>query len=62
MKNKKLAIALTVLLSIPVLILLVFTFGEVFSGDSSGIGHLIQALPFLVLIYLVWKWPSGKKR
>jgi hypothetical protein len=62
MKNRKFAIALTVLLSLPTLFFLLFMFGEVLGGDLSGFGHLLQAAPFILLIILVWKWPFRKKR
>ncbi len=43
------------LLLIPLGILLLFTFGEVFSGDISGLSHLIQAAPLLLLLFLAYK-------
>lgn len=45
------------LLFIPLSILLLFTFGEVFSGDMSGLSHLIQAAPLLLLILFSIKKP-----
>ena len=51
---KRVAIALLI---IPLGILLLFTFGEVFSGDISGLQHLIQAIPLLLLAYLAYKKP-----
>jgi hypothetical protein len=62
MKNRKLAVVLTVLLSLPALFFLFFMFGEILGGDISGLGHLLQAAPFLFLIFLVWKRPFGKKK
>lgn len=61
MKNRTLAIILTVILAIPGAFFLLFMFGEVLGGDISGFGHLVQALPFIVLIILIWV-PSLKKR
>lgn len=51
---KKVAI---VLLAIPFAILLLFTFGEVFSGEISGLQHLTQAIPLLLLAYIAYKKP-----
>ena len=51
---KRVAIAL---LLIPLVILLLFTFGEVFSGDISGLLHLIQTVPLLLFAYLAHKKP-----
>jgi hypothetical protein len=61
MKNKTLAIILTIILSVPTLFFLIFMFGEVLGGDISGISHLLQALPFILGIVLIWKKPLKKK-
>lgn len=45
------------LLAVPMGFLLLFTFGEVFSGDFSGLFHLLQIAPILLLILLVHKKP-----
>jgi hypothetical protein len=45
------------LLLVPLVFLLLFTFGEVFSGDVSGLLHLIQATPIILLIFLAVKKP-----
>lgn len=45
------------LLLIPIGFLFLFLFGEVFSGDMSGFSHILQILPFLVLVYIAWRWP-----
>lgn len=45
------------LLMVPLGFLLMFTFGEVFSGDFSGLSHLIQALPIALLLWLAFKKP-----
>lgn len=51
---RKLGITLTV---IPLAILLLFTLGEVTSGDISGLSHLFQALPLVIIFYLAVKQP-----
>jgi len=38
-------------------ILLLFLIGETVSGDWSGLGHLIQAIPIAFLMWLGWKRP-----
>ena len=53
-KSKELA---TGLLLIPLGFLLLFTFGELFSGSIDGLSHLLQMLPIAVLLFLVWKKP-----
>jgi hypothetical protein len=45
------------LLFLPLGFLLLFMFGEVFSGDLSGLSHLVQAAPLLLLIFLALKKP-----
>jgi hypothetical protein len=45
------------LLLIPLGFLLLFTVGEIFSGDLSGLSHLIQAAPLLLIIFLAFKKP-----
>ncbi|MCL4366692.1 hypothetical protein M1563_00790 [Patescibacteria group bacterium] len=59
---KIIRIILTVILLLPTIFFLIFMLGEVFSGDWSGFSHLIQAAPFIVLIYLIWKFPILKKK
>lgn len=39
-------------------VLLLFTLGETASGDWSGLGHLVQLLPVLFLMWLSWRRPS----
>ena len=41
-----------------VAILLLFAVGESVSGDWSGLGHLIQAIPIGPLMWLGWKRPA----
>ena len=57
MKKKALKKVAIGLLLIPLVVLLLFTFGEVFSGDVSGLSHLIQAAPLLLFAYLAYKKP-----
>jgi hypothetical protein len=38
-------------------ILLLFTIGETASGDWSGLGHLLQAIPLGLFMWLGWKRP-----
>jgi len=38
-------------------ILLLFAFGETAGGDWSGLGHLIQVVPIVLLMWLGWKCP-----
>ena len=45
------------ILLIPLGVLLLFAFGETFSGDFSGLGHLLQAAPLIALAALAWKKP-----
>lgn len=51
---KKIAMGL---LLIPTAILLLFTFGETFGGDLSGLSHLLQLAPLALLIFLAYKKP-----
>jgi hypothetical protein len=38
-------------------LLLLFAIGETAGGDRSGLGHLIQAIPILLLMWPGWKRP-----
>ena len=38
-------------------ILLLFAIGETIGGDWSGLGHLIQAIPLALFMWLGWKRP-----
>ena len=62
MSKLTLKIILTVILSLPTAFFLMFLFGEVFAGDMSGFSHILQALPFIIGIVLVWKWPKTRKK
>lgn len=44
-------------LLIPLCFLLLFTVGEIFSGDLSGLSHLVQAIPILLIAFLSIKKP-----
>lgn len=58
MKNvKRLKIAALVFLGWTSAILLLFLIGETVGGDWSGLGHLIQLIPTLLLMWLGWKRP-----
>lgn len=58
MKNMKiLKIIALVFPGLTVAILLLFTFGETIGGDWSGLGHLVQAIPIVFLMWLGWKYP-----
>jgi hypothetical protein len=49
-------IGLAILL-IPALFLLMFLIGETFGGDISGLGHLAQIIPLVILAYIASKYP-----
>ena len=38
-------------------ILLLFALGETFGGDWSGLGHLVQAIPIVLGMWVGWKRP-----
>jgi hypothetical protein len=58
MKNmKRLKIVALIFPGLVVAILLLFAFGETIGGDWSGLGHLIQATPIVLLMWLGWKRP-----
>ena len=56
-KFKGIKIVALISLGIPLVILLLFTVGETLGGDWSGLGHLIQAIPIALLMWLGWKHP-----
>src|SRR5574341_1891175 len=56
-KVKGLKIAALIPLGWATAILLLFAFGETAGGDWSGLGHLIQAIPIVLLMWLGWKRP-----
>ncbi|MBU1166890.1 hypothetical protein KKC60_00585 [Patescibacteria group bacterium] len=56
-ENKRLkAIGLSVLL-IPTLFFLIFLVGETVGGDISGISHILQIIPIIVLGIIGLKYP-----
>jgi hypothetical protein len=58
MKNTKgLKIVALIFPGITLAILLLFTIGETVGGDWSGLGHLLQAIPIGLLMWLGWKRP-----
>jgi len=56
-KTKGMKIAALIFPGIPLVILLLFAIGETAGGDWSGLGHLIQAIPIALLMWLGWKRP-----
>lgn len=56
-KTRRIKIAALVFPGIPLTILLLFAIGESVGGDWSGVGHLIQAIPIALLMWLGWKRP-----
>ena len=56
-KTKRIKIAALIFPGITLVILLLFTIGETVGGDWSGLGHLIQAFPIALLMWLGWKHP-----
>src|SRR5512134_1233846 len=58
MKNiKAVKIAALVFPGLVIAILLLFALGETVGGDWSGLGHLVQAIPIGLLMWLGWKRP-----
>ncbi len=45
------------LLAIPIVILALFTVGEVLGGDLSGLQHAVQMSPLLLLAWFSWQRP-----
>lgn len=56
-KNNRLKIIGISILGVPLAFLMLFLFGELFSGDVSGLGHIVQILPLVLLIFLSWTYP-----
>ena len=56
-KTNIIKIAALIFSGIPLAILLLFAIGETAGGDWSGLGHLIQAIPIALLMWLGWKRP-----
>ena len=55
---KQLKVAGLIPLLIPIAILLLFTIAETVGGDISGLGHLIQLAPLVILAIFAWKKPD----
>jgi len=53
----RLKIAASALLVVPIAVLLLFTAGEVAGGDVSGVQHLAQAAPLILLLVAGWRYP-----
>jgi hypothetical protein len=43
--------------ALAVAVLLLFAVGETGSGDWTGLGHVIQVVPIVLLMWLGWKQP-----
>jgi len=56
-KTKGIKIVALIFPGITLFILLLFAIGETLGGDWSGLGHLIQAIPIVLLMWLGWKRP-----
>lgn len=54
---KTLKIIALVFPGLTIAILLLFALGETIGGDWSGLGHLLQAIPIGLLMWLGWKRP-----
>lgn len=54
---KALKIIVLIIPGLTVAILLLFALGEMVGGDWTGSGHLLQAIPILLFIWLGWKRP-----
>jgi hypothetical protein len=55
--SKALKIVALIFAGFTIAILLLFGLGETIGGDWSGLGHLIQAMPIGLLMWLGWKRP-----
>lgn len=56
-ENKKLKKIGLSILSIPTLFILMFLIGETIGGDITGIGHLFQIIPLIILGLIAYKFP-----
>ena len=59
---KALKIAVSAILALLILFFLTFAVGEVAGGDISGLQHLLQAAPFILVIVLIWWKPLRRKK
>lgn len=54
--NKYKTLGLLILL-VPIVFISLFLIGETVGGDISGLGHLAQLIPLLLLAFLAFKYP-----
>lgn len=47
-----------VLLLLPTILLVVLGIGEIAGGDTSGLQHFLQLIPFMVFAILSWRYPK----
>lgn len=47
------------LLAVPAVVLLLFAFGEMFSGEISGVQHIPEAGLLVLLMAAAWRYPRG---
>jgi len=53
----RLKLLATVLLAVPAGVLLLFAIAEVAAGEVSGVQHIPEALPLLLLVVAAWRYP-----
>ena len=56
-RSRKYELAATAVAGVTLAMLSMFTLGEVFGGDWSGLAHLVQLVPLAILIALGWRFP-----
>jgi len=56
-QNKKFKKIGHAILLIPIFFILIFLIGETAGGDISGIGHLFQLIPLILIILIANKYP-----
>lgn len=50
-------LAAMIVAGVPVAMLALFTVGEAGTGDLSGLSHLLQLAPLLIVLGAAWRWP-----
>ncbi len=50
-------LAASALLGAPIAILLLLGLGEMAGGDVTGVQHLVEVVPLLLLLIAAWRWP-----
>lgn len=55
----RLRLLASALLAVPLGVLLLFGLGEMAEGDLSGVQHLVEAAPLLVLLVAGWRFPRA---